>query len=40
MPWQRRGGLLVDDGPDHVDLAGIVQVYGAQPGATIERRGD
>jgi hypothetical protein len=31
-----RGGLLVDDGPDHVELAGIVQVLGAEPGVTIE----
>jgi hypothetical protein len=31
-----RGGLLVDDGPDHVELVGIVQAYGAQPGVTIE----
>ena len=31
-----RGGLLVDDGPDHVELAGIVQVYGARAGVTIE----
>ena len=31
-----RGGMLVDDGPDHVELAGIVQVYGARAGVTIE----
>jgi Holliday junction resolvase RusA-like endonuclease len=31
-----RGGLLVDDGPAHVELVAIVQVYGAQPGVTIE----
>ena len=31
-----RGGLLVDDGPDHVELAGIVQVFGPQLGVTIE----
>jgi hypothetical protein len=31
-----RGGVLVDDGPDHVELAGIVRVFGAQPGVCIE----
>ena len=31
-----RGGVLIDDGPDHVELAGIVQVFGAQPGVCIE----
>src|ERR671938_20879 len=31
-----RGGMLVDDGPDHVELAAIVQVYGARAGVTIE----
>jgi hypothetical protein len=31
-----RGGLLVDDGPDHVELAALVQVLGAQNGVTIE----
>jgi hypothetical protein len=30
------GYLLVDDGPDHVELAGIVQVYGAEPNVCIE----
>jgi Holliday junction resolvase RusA-like endonuclease len=29
-------GVLVDDGPDYVELVGIVQVYGAQAGVTIE----
>jgi Holliday junction resolvase RusA-like endonuclease len=24
------GGVLIDDGPAHVELAGIVQVFGAQ----------
>jgi hypothetical protein len=48
MPWPRaktckelldalvRGGVLVDDGPDHVELSGNVQVFGAQPGLCIE----
>jgi Holliday junction resolvase RusA-like endonuclease len=31
-----RGGVLVDDGPDHVELVAIVQVFSAQPGVTIE----
>jgi hypothetical protein len=31
-----RGGVLVDDGPEHVELAGIVQVFGAQSGVLIE----
>jgi Holliday junction resolvase RusA-like endonuclease len=30
------GGLLVDDGPDHVALVAIVQVYGVLPCVTIE----
>jgi hypothetical protein len=28
--------VLVDDGPAHVELVAIGQVYGAQPGVTIE----
>jgi hypothetical protein len=31
-----RGGLLVDDGPDHVELAALVQVLGARPAVCIE----
>ena len=31
-----RGGVLVDDGPEHVELAGIVQVFGARSGVQIE----
>jgi hypothetical protein len=31
-----RGGVLVDDGPGQVELVAIVQVYGTQPGVTIE----
>lgn len=30
------GGVLVDDGPAHVELVAIVQVYGAQPDVLIE----
>ena len=31
-----RSGVLVDDGRGHVELAGIVPVFGTQPGVCIE----